>query len=78
MKEYNFENIRNELNGYGNLKYTLFNTKGLSTKKSIPGLIDRWRLKRNGVQLNYCFREDKIYFEMIYGSIVNVITTSIV
>lgn len=60
--KYSDGKIRNYLNGMDALDLDLYEGKKLKEALSIPRFINRWRLKRNKITLQYRAENKVIYF----------------
>lgn len=71
------DEIRVELSGGVKCNCDLIRNKALKTSKPIPGWMDRWRLQRNHIYLNYSVLDKVVYFEMQYDDIFNMLKLNI-
>lgn len=69
----NVEPLRLDLIGVNKLVYEVIKDKGLNRGSPIPRLFDRWRLKRNKIELSYLLTRDQIFFGFRYDVLFTVL-----
>lgn len=70
------EHIRVELDQGKMVSRKIHKGKSISTGHSIPKFIDRWRLRQNGINLNYRVEKEAIFFEFCFYNLSNVVIIS--
>ena len=68
------ELVRRELLGTSQHTFTTFKNKALSQSLPIPGWIDRFRLRRNHIELHYYQKDQMVYFQLKFAQILRILS----